>query len=68
MRVWQETWWRLPVNFLFSGALTAFEAFDAKRRLIPHYKKTLGAVQFRGQRMIIPTHAAQILIDKYFKS
>lgn len=52
----------------FQRGFDGFVAFDAKTRLIPHYEKTLGAVQFRGQRMIIPTHAAQILIDKYFKS
>jgi hypothetical protein len=52
----------------FQRGFEGFVAFDAKTRLIPHYEKTLGAVQFRGQRMIIPTHAAQILIDKYFKS
>lgn len=52
----------------FQRGFEGFVAFDAKTKLIPHYKKSLGAVQFRGQRMIIPTHAAQILIDKYFKS
>ncbi len=52
----------------FQRGFDGFVAFDAKTMLIPHYEKTLGAVQLRGQRMIIPTHAAQILIDKYFKS
>ena len=52
----------------FQRGFDGFVAFDAKTKLIPHYEKTLGAVLFRGQRMIIPTHAAQILIDKYFKS
>lgn len=52
----------------FQRGFDGFVAFDAKTKLIPHYEKTLGAVAFRGQRMIIPTHAAQILIDKYFKS
>jgi hypothetical protein len=52
----------------FQRGFDGFVAFDAKTKLIPHYEKTLGAVHFRGQRMIIPTHAAQILIDKYFKS
>ena len=52
----------------FQRGLDGFVAFDAKTKLIPHYEKTLGAVHFRGQRMIIPTHSAQILIDKYFKS
>lgn len=52
----------------FQRGFDGFVAFDAKTKLIQHYEKTLGAVQFRGQRMIIPTHAAQILLDKYFKS
>jgi len=52
----------------FQKGFDGFVAFDANTKLIPHYEKTLGAVHFRGQRMIVPTHAAQILIDKYFKS
>jgi hypothetical protein len=52
----------------FQRGFDGFVAFDAKTKLIAHYEKTLGAVHFRGQRMIIPTHAAQLLIDKYFKS
>jgi len=52
----------------FQRGFDGFVAFDAKTKLIPHYERTLGAVQFRGQRMIVPTHASQILIDKYFKS
>ncbi|MBI5857222.1 MAG: hypothetical protein HZB42_06195 [Sphingobacteriales bacterium] len=52
----------------FQKGFDGFVAFDAKTKLIPHYEKTLGAYHFRGQRMIIPTKAAQILIDKYFKS
>ena len=52
----------------FQRGFEGFVAFDAKTKLITHYEKTLGAIYFRGQRMIIATHAAQILIDKYFKS
>jgi hypothetical protein len=52
----------------FQRGFDGFVAFDAKTKLIVHYEKTLGAVHFRGQRMIIPTHAAKVLIDKYFKS
>ena len=52
----------------FQRGFDGFVAFDAKTKLIPHYEKTSGAMHFRGQRMIIPTDAAQILIDKYFKS
>lgn len=52
----------------FQKGFDGFVAFDAKTKLISHYEKTLGAYHFGGQRMIIPTHASQILIDKYFKS
>lgn len=44
-----------------------FVAFDSKTVLIEHYKKTLGAVQLRGQRMYINDKAAKNLIEKYFK-
>lgn len=52
----------------FQKGFDGFVAFDAKTKLIQHYEKTLGAYHFSGQRMIIPTAPAQILIDKYFKS
>ena len=52
----------------FQRGFDGFVAFDAKTKLIHHYEKTLGAHRFGGQRMIIPTQSAQILIDKYFKS
>ena len=52
----------------FQKGFEGFVAFDAKTKLIQHYEKTLGAYRFGGQRMIIPTHAAKILVDKYFKS
>ena len=52
----------------FQKGLDGFVAFDAKTKLINHYEKSLGAYHFGGQRMIIPTHSAQILIDMYFKS
>jgi hypothetical protein len=52
----------------FQKGFDGFVAFDAKTKLIKHYEKTLGAYTLGGQRMIIPTKPAQILIDKYFKS
>ncbi|MEO6719840.1 MAG: hypothetical protein ABIN67_05705 [Ferruginibacter sp.] len=52
----------------FQKGFDGFVAFDAKTKLIQHYEKTLGAYRFGGQRMIIPTQPAQILIGKYFKS
>ena len=52
----------------FQKGFDGFVAFDAKTKLIRHYENTLGAYYFGGQRMIIPTESAQILINKYFKS
>lgn len=51
--------WQVHINFV---------AFTAKTKLIRHYEKTLGAYHFGGHRMIIPTHSAEVLIDKYFKN
>ena len=52
----------------FQKGFDGFVGFTAKTKLIDHYQKTLGAYTLGGHRMIIPTHSAQILIDKYFKS
>ena len=45
-----------------------FIAFDAKTVLIEHYKKSLLATHFNGQRMFIETIAALKLIERYFKN
>ncbi len=52
----------------FQKGFEGFVAFTAKTKLIRHYEKTLGAYHFGGHRMIIPTHSAEVLIDKYFKN
>jgi hypothetical protein len=52
----------------FQRGFDGFIAFTAKTKLIEHYEKTLGAYHFGGHRMIIPTNAAKILVEKYFKS
>jgi len=52
----------------FQQGFEGFVGFTAKTKLIDHYLKTLGAYSLGGNRMIIPTESAQILIDKYFKS
>jgi hypothetical protein len=52
----------------FQKGFDGFVGFTAKTKLIEHYQKTLGAYSLSGNRMIIPTKSAQILIDKYFKS
>jgi hypothetical protein len=44
-----------------------FVSFIAKTQLIEHYKKSLGAINFGGQLMIINNKASLVLIDKYFK-
>jgi hypothetical protein len=51
----------------FQQGFDGFVSFTAKTRLIAHYKKTLGAYVLSGQKMIIPTDSAQLLVDKYFK-
>ncbi|MDR2813427.1 MAG: hypothetical protein LBB79_02040 [Prevotellaceae bacterium] len=40
--------------------------FFAKTKLIAHYEQSLGAVHVGGQRMIIYTREAAILVNKYF--
>ncbi len=55
---------KLSFQFGFEG----FLSFTAKTRLIKHYEETLDAYHFGGHKMIIPTHSAKILTDKYFKS
>ncbi|GAB3316974.1 hypothetical protein GCM10027299_07850 [Larkinella ripae] len=52
----------------FQQGFDGFVAFTAKTQLIAHYKTTLGAYQLSGQRMIIPTNAASVLVEQYFKS
>jgi hypothetical protein len=42
-------------------------SFISKTQLIQHYIDTLGAMHFGGRVMIIDTHAALRLINKYFK-
>ena len=52
----------------FQRGFDGFVAFTAKTKLIQHYEKTLGAYHLGGHRMVVPTHSAQMLVDKYFKS
>jgi len=52
----------------FQQGFNGFVAFTAKTKLIVHYQKNLGAYSLSGNRMIISKEAAQVLIDKYFKS
>jgi hypothetical protein len=52
----------------FQQGFDGFLSFTAKSKLINHYEKTLGAVHFGNQLMIIQTDVAQQLIDKYFRT
>lgn len=52
----------------FQRGHEGFVAFTAKTKLIEHYENTLGAYHFGGHKMIIPTHSAKILVEKYFKT
>ncbi len=51
----------------FLNNLQGFVSFQSKTKLIDHYIKTLGAYHFGGHLMVIPTEAAQSLVDKYFR-
>jgi len=52
----------------FRQGFGGYVSFTSKTRLVEHYQKTLNAIKFSGQLMIINTLAANILIDKYFKN
>ena len=51
----------------FESGYDGVVSFVAKTLLIEHYKKTLGAVLFTGNRMFIDTKEAVTLVSKYFK-
>jgi hypothetical protein len=42
-------------------------SFNAKTQLIEHYRQTLGAKLFAGNRMFIDTPEALTLVTRYFK-
>jgi hypothetical protein len=52
----------------FQRGHDGFVSFIAKTHLIEHYQKSLGAIHFGGQLMIINNQAALHLIGKYFKN
>lgn len=65
----------VPGNLVAFACKVAFErgysgyvAFDSKTALVEHYKSTLGATLFRGQRMYIESVAALGLVTRYFKN
>lgn len=52
----------------FQHGFDGYVSFTAKTQLIEHYQKTLNAIKFGGQLMIINTIAAASLVDRYFKN
>jgi hypothetical protein len=49
----------------FAKGFDGCVAFFAKTKLIPHYRKELGATSY-GQQMVIETQAAVNLINRYY--
>lgn len=52
----------------FQYGFERFVVFTAKTKLISHYKISLEAKHIGSNRMIIETHAAKFLVEKYFKT
>jgi len=55
-------------KFSFQRGHEGNVSFLSKKQLVDHYIKTLGAIHFGGRLMIIDTHAALKLINKYFQN
>jgi len=51
----------------FESKFEGFVAFDAKTKLINHYKNVLGATPIGNIRMVIETEPASTLVLTYFK-
>jgi len=52
----------------FQRGYEGFVAFHSKTQLVNHYEKTLKAIHFGNQLMVIETNAATELVNNYFKS
>jgi hypothetical protein len=52
----------------YQQGFDGYVSFTAKTSLIEHYKKTLDAISFSGQLMIINSAAASKLVNRYFKN
>lgn len=52
----------------FQRGHEGFVAFHAKTQLVNHYEKSLKAIHYGNQLMIIETNAATELVNKYFKT
>ncbi|WP_062125741.1 hypothetical protein [Geofilum rubicundum] len=53
-------------KFSFQRGHEGNVSFLSKTQLVDHYIETLGAIHFGGRIMILETHAALKLIDRYF--
>jgi len=52
----------------FQRGASGFVSFHSKTNLVDHYIKTLNAKHFGNHLIVNDSGAAQILVDKYFKS
>jgi hypothetical protein len=52
----------------FQRGANGFVSFHSKTNLVDHYIKTLNAKHYGNHLMVIDSDAAQLLVDKYFKS
>lgn len=52
----------------FQRGSDGFVSFHSKTNLIDHYVKSLGAIHYGNQLMVINSEAALRLVNKYFKS
>lgn len=52
----------------FQRGYEGFVAFRAKTQLVHHYEKTLNALHYGNQLMVIESTAATALVNNYFKS
>ena len=69
-----KTYLGVPGNLVAFACRLSFQrggegyvSFLSKTKLVDHYEKSLGAVHFGGNLMVIPTEVALILTNKYFK-
>lgn len=70
----EKSYLGVPGNFVAFACKLSFQrgkegyvSFLAKTKLIAHYEKTLGAIHFGRQLMVINTETALKLTNKYFK-
>jgi hypothetical protein len=70
----QKTYLGVPGNLVAFACKLSFQnggegyvSFLSKSKLVVHYEKSLGAIHFGGNLMIISSEAAFKLISKYFK-